>query len=45
VGKAEKRRDWRQISTFVKFIMLIGTLYAGIVGYLFIVNFPYILNA
>lgn len=45
IGKAEKRRDWRQISTFVKFIMLIGTLYAGIVGYLFVVNFPYILNA
>lgn len=45
IGKAEKRRDWRQISTFIKFIMLIGTLYAGVVGYLFILNYPYILNA
>ena len=45
IGKAAKRRDWRQISTFVKFIMLIGTLYAAVVGYLFILNYSYILNA
>lgn len=45
IGKAEKRRDWRQISTFIKFIMLIGTLYAAVVGYLFILNYSYILNA
>ena len=45
IGKAEKRRDWRQISTFVKFIMLVGTLYAAVVGYLFILNYSYILNA
>lgn len=45
IGKAAKRRDWRQISTFVKFIMLVGTLYAAVVGYLFILNYSYILNA
>lgn len=44
IWKASKRRNWKQISTFVKFIMLVGTLYAGIVGYLFILNYPYILN-
>ena len=45
IGKATKRRDWRQISTFVKFIMLVGTLYAAVVGYLFVLNYSYILNA
>lgn len=45
IGKAAKRRDWRQISTFVKFIMLVGTLYAAVVGYLFVLNYSYILNA
>jgi 4-hydroxybenzoate polyprenyltransferase len=45
IGKAAKRRDWMQISTFVKFIMLVGTLYAAVVGYLFVLNYSYILNA
>lgn len=38
IGKAEKRRQWQQISDFVKFIMLIGCSYAIIVGYLFYIN-------
>ena len=38
IGKAEKRRDWRQISTFVKFIMLIGCSYALVVYYLYYIN-------
>jgi 4-hydroxybenzoate polyprenyltransferase len=38
IGKAEKRSQWKQISQFIKFIMLIGCSYALIVGYLFYLN-------
>ena len=38
IVKAHKRRQWQQISDFVKFIMLIGCLYALFVGYLFYLN-------
>jgi 4-hydroxybenzoate polyprenyltransferase len=38
IGKAQKRRQWQQISDFVKFIMLIGCSYALFVGYLFYIN-------
>ena len=38
IGKAEKRIQWKQISQFIKFIMLIGCSYALIVGYLFYLN-------
>lgn len=38
IGIAKKRSQWKQISRFVKFIMLIGCSYALIVYYLFYIN-------
>lgn len=38
IGQASKRSQWQQISRFIKYIMLIGTSYAIVVGYLFYIN-------